>query len=305
MLRIRFHGRGGHGIKTAGRILGTSAFIAGYQVQDSPVYGAERRGAAIAAYTRIDREPILERGVIDRPDLIVLGDETLIDDPAAGVLAGHASASAILINAESSEAAERIARAHGVTARAIGLDISGRTREVVGRASALSAGLGAAAARLVGVVAEEHLRRAVRQELESIGLDADAVERNIRLAAEIFAALPVVEFPSRDPDAAGPRAVEPMHAVTYDDPLRGTPSILAPGNADRRETGAWRVERPEIVHDRCTRCGLCLLRCPDGTIALDHEGYPVIDYEHCKGCMICWQQCPVDAIAREPEVRAW
>ena len=41
--------------------LGTAAFVSGYQVQDSPVYGAGR-GAAIAAYTRFDREPILEAG---------------------------------------------------------------------------------------------------------------------------------------------------------------------------------------------------------------------------------------------------
>ena len=32
MIRIRFHGRGGHGIKTASRIVGTAAFLAGYQV---------------------------------------------------------------------------------------------------------------------------------------------------------------------------------------------------------------------------------------------------------------------------------
>jgi Pyruvate/2-oxoacid:ferredoxin oxidoreductase gamma subunit len=45
MLRIRFHGRGGQGMKTASRILGSAAFHAGLVVQDSPVYGAERRGA--------------------------------------------------------------------------------------------------------------------------------------------------------------------------------------------------------------------------------------------------------------------
>ena len=84
--------------------------------------------------------------------------------------------------------------------------------------------------------------------------------------------------------------------MTYDDLLLGTPSILAAGNADRRATGSWRVERPEIDRERCTRCGLCFVPYPDGSIALDDEGYPVIDYDHCKGCMICWQQCPVDAI---------
>ena len=55
MLRIRFHGRGGQGMKTASRILGSAAFQAGYVVQDSPVYGAERRGAPMAAFTRMAR----------------------------------------------------------------------------------------------------------------------------------------------------------------------------------------------------------------------------------------------------------
>ena len=52
MFRIRFHGRGGQGMKTASRILGTAFFKAGYQVQDAPRYGAERRGAPIFAYGR-------------------------------------------------------------------------------------------------------------------------------------------------------------------------------------------------------------------------------------------------------------
>jgi pyruvate ferredoxin oxidoreductase gamma subunit len=300
MIRIRFHGRGGHGIKTASRILGTAAFLSGRQVQDSPVYGAERRGAAIAAYTRIDQEPILERGVIEQPDLIILGDETLFDDGSAGVLVGQDQASALFVNAESPEAAERIARAHGVHPRVIGWDITGRTREVVGKASALSAGLGAAAARLIGTIPEDRIQQAVRGELTELGLAPEVVERNVRLAAEVFAALPTVEIRAHDE-----HALEPLHPVTYEDVIRGTPSILAAGNAEARQTGSWRVERPEIDRDRCTRCGLCCWRCPDGTIALDDEGYPVIDYDHCKGCMICWQQCPVGAIRREREVKAW
>jgi 2-oxoacid:acceptor oxidoreductase gamma subunit (pyruvate/2-ketoisovalerate family) len=61
MQAIRFHGRGGQGAKTASRILGTAAFFEGYQAQDSPIYGAERRGAPVAAFTRIAKEPIHER----------------------------------------------------------------------------------------------------------------------------------------------------------------------------------------------------------------------------------------------------
>ena len=59
MYRVRFHGRGGQGIKTASRILGTAFFRAGFEVQDAPVYGAERRGAPMFAYVRAAREPDL------------------------------------------------------------------------------------------------------------------------------------------------------------------------------------------------------------------------------------------------------
>ena len=69
MLRIRFHGRSGQGMKTASRILGSAAFHAGWTVQDAPVYGAERRGAPMTAFTRMARTPILERGAIVQADL--------------------------------------------------------------------------------------------------------------------------------------------------------------------------------------------------------------------------------------------
>ena len=45
MYRIRLHGRGGQGLKTASRLLGTALFLEGFEVQDAPRYGAERRGA--------------------------------------------------------------------------------------------------------------------------------------------------------------------------------------------------------------------------------------------------------------------
>lgn len=97
MIPIRSHGRGGHGIKTASRIVGTAAFLAGYQVQDSPIYGAERRGAPVTAITRFDTSPILERGVITQPDLIICGDETLLESPATGILSGVEHASVVVI----------------------------------------------------------------------------------------------------------------------------------------------------------------------------------------------------------------
>jgi pyruvate ferredoxin oxidoreductase gamma subunit len=88
MIRIRFHGRGGQGMKTASRIPGTACFLCGCEVQDAPRYGAERRGAPIFAFGRLGDQPIWERGVITRPDLTVVAEPSLIAIPAAGMLAG-------------------------------------------------------------------------------------------------------------------------------------------------------------------------------------------------------------------------
>lgn len=297
MIRIRFHGRGGHGIKTASRIVGTAAFLAGYQVQDSPVYGAERRGAPVTAFTRLDTSPILERGVITQPDLIICGDETLLETPATGVLSGVEHASAVFINTGNLEALKKTIN---IGARTVALDVTQRTLDHIGKASALSVGLGAVAVRLTGMISDDQLCEAVSAELEELALDSPMIEKNLRLAKVIYGELEKVPIQQgKAPAKAG------LYDMAYDHVLLGTPSILAPGNADARQTGAWRTERPEIDYEACTRCGLCFLRCPDGAIALDEQGYPVLDYDHCKGCLICLEQCPRHAIRSKKEVRAW
>ena len=98
MYRIRFHGRGGQGMKTASRILGTAFFIEGFEVQDAPRYGAERRGAPIFAYVRAAKSAIYERGIIKHPDLVVVADDSLIPIRAAGVMQGVTDTTTLLIN---------------------------------------------------------------------------------------------------------------------------------------------------------------------------------------------------------------
>ena len=70
------HGFKPHGL-TAAQALGTAFFVEGFVVQDAPRYGAERRGAPIFAYVRAARPPIQERGVIARPDLAIVADDTV------------------------------------------------------------------------------------------------------------------------------------------------------------------------------------------------------------------------------------
>ncbi len=191
VIRIRFHGRGGHGVKTASRIVGTAAFMQGYVCQDSPVYGAERRGAAVAAYNRIGQMPILERGTIADPDLIIVADETLLNDPTAGVLAGQESAAGIFLNCAT--AAELIER-HAIHCRVFSYDVTDCTSRILGRASALSAGSAAAASRLCGIIPDDVLEDAMRKEFAELHVPPADVEKNIDIAREIFGALPVAEF---------------------------------------------------------------------------------------------------------------
>lgn len=65
-------------------------------------------------------------------------------------------------------------------------------------------------------------------------------------------------------------------------------------------TGTWRTERPVVIVDKCTYCGLCYLFCPPQCIHPGENYFP-IDLEFCKGCGICAKECPVDAIKMIPE----
>ncbi len=73
-----------------------------------------------------------------------------------------------------------------------------------------------------------------------------------------------------------------------------------PGRARDNKTGSWRVFRPVLDAEKCKKCGLCLLICPEGCISEDDE-YPRVDYEYCKGCGLCAEECPAEAIEMEQE----
>jgi pyruvate ferredoxin oxidoreductase gamma subunit len=302
--KIRFHGRGGHGVKTAARIVGTAAFRAGYHAQDSPMYGAERRGAPVSSSVRISDRPILERGPIPVPDLIVLADETLLRDSYADVLRGQEGASAVVINRQEVAANQRMPverRAEfEIQPDVISVDLSGLTRQVLGRASALSAGLAGAAIRSSGLISLDILRQAVRDELEALDVPAAEVEKNVAVGEQVFNILRPVPFEAKSSDES-----QELVEIPYQLPLQAAPSILHTGNSTLRQTGGWRVERPVVDRAACTRCGLCFVMCPDGAIEMDAGGYPVIDYDHCKGCMICQRLCPLRAIGRQLETQAW
>lgn len=77
--------------------------------------------------------------------------------------------------------------------------------------------------------------------------------------------------------------------------------VTEPGSASQYQTGTWRSERPIIELDKCNKCGLCYIYCPDAAIEMNDEGYPEINLFYCKGCGICTEECPKEAITQVEE----
>jgi pyruvate ferredoxin oxidoreductase gamma subunit len=304
MWRIRFHGRGGQGMKTASRIVGSAAFWEGHVVQDAPIYGAERRGAPMVALTRLADEPILERGLIASPDLVVVADETLLEDAQARPLQGLTATGRVLMN--SKRPAEALRERYGLTGELALLDGTELALTHIGSMAGLSVALAAATCQLVGLspAAMEH---AVREELAALGLDHHRIDQSVGLAYLAYERL-TVRPPWEEGARAGAAAASlPQPSVvtpTYQGALRGAPSVVAPANTPLRQTGNWRVWRPVIDLARCTRCWICFVSCPDGAIGLDDGDYPHIDYDVCKGCLICVEECPTRTIHQVREAEA-
>jgi pyruvate ferredoxin oxidoreductase gamma subunit len=300
MYRIRFHGRGGQGMKTASRILGTAFFIEGFEVQDAPLYGAERRGAPLFAYVRAGREAINERGIIRRPDLVVVADDTLVPVPVAGVMRGVTKDTVLLINSdvEPDRWRERLNFAGTVVTLPVVEVEDAREVKFIGAVCA------AAAAVLVGVISKGSLERAIGEEIGPLG--PALVQKNRDEASEAFALMAGRAGSVKEGGVVGAEKYEPPEWI--DLPFEGggvsAPAIHAPATSEQMETGLWRTVRPVIDYDICNRCWwLCSTFCPDGAINVSEEGTPEIDYKHCKGCMICMAQCPPHAITAIPEQR--
>lgn len=72
--------------------------------------------------------------------------------------------------------------------------------------------------------------------------------------------------------------------------------VCEPGSTLKNRTGGWRNFRPVYIYEKCTKCGLCQIVCPDMSIKLREDGFFEYDYDYCKGCGICANECPADAI---------
>ena len=68
------------------------------------------------------------------------------------------------------------------------------------------------------------------------------------------------------------------------------------GNTMQYQTGDWRSQRPVYNFERCLKCGVCYIFCPEGCVMRNTEDYFVADLFFCKGCGICARECPTKVI---------
>ena len=303
MYRIRFHGRGGQGIKVTSRILGSALFMNGYEIQDAPRYGAERRGAPIFAYVRASKNSIFERGIVRNPDLIVVADESLIPLPAAAVIQGADEHTVLLLNTriDAQTWKERL----NFPGTVLSFDAYICFEEQQDERFTGTACVGAAS-RLLGLFDKSILKEAINEELQE--MKSEIIEKNITIALKAYDLMEPYEHcvnSSKKTDALNyvkPHWVE----LPFENARTSAPVIHATLTSENVPTGLWRTLHPIIHYEHCHRCWWnCSTFCPDSAINVNEESFPVIDYDHCKGCLICSTICPSHAIEviYESEVR--
>ncbi len=301
MFNIRFHGRGGQGMKTASRFLGSAFFLAGFEVQDAPRYGAERRGAPMTSYVRADQQPIYERGIIRKPGLVVVADDSLMAISTAGVLNGLTDSSVLLT--VSHETAQTWQKRLNIASPILILPLLPAYQTPA--LPLISAACAGAAAALTGVIQSEHLQQAIRQELAEHS--AELISKNLEAALQAY------ELMAPHRGLVKPNAPVAVHGyqqpdwieMPLDNAALASATIRSGQTSVKVRTGLWRTQRPVIDYQRCKHCWwICSSSCPDGVINITADNLPEIDYEHCKGCMICVAQCPSHAIGAIPEAEA-
>jgi pyruvate ferredoxin oxidoreductase gamma subunit len=127
MIEIRIHGRGGQGNVAAAELLSIAAFKDGKFAQAFPSFGAERIGAPVQAFVRIDEKKIRTREEVRTPDYLIVQDSFLIG--AVPVLDGIKPDGLILVNADKAPEDLNIkttARVETIPATEIALEIIGR-----------------------------------------------------------------------------------------------------------------------------------------------------------------------------------
>lgn len=187
MVEVRFHSLGGQGAVTLINMLAQAGDLVGRHVQAFPFFGAERRGAPVMCFLRMDDKPIDLRSQIYRPDFLVVMSPSVLD---AAIAEGSKENTVLLVNMKEEEASERLAslpfRSYAVDGTSIAIELG---MEVEGLPVTNIAFLGAVS-YLTELVTLEAASDVIRESVPASRLEAsmEAARRGFTSVVEITGA---------------------------------------------------------------------------------------------------------------------
>lgn len=170
MYEIRIHSRGGQGGVTAARLLAMAALHDGKYATACPFYGAERRGAPIVSFVRIDDKPIKVYSQIRQPDMVVVLDESVMD--VVDVMHGLKNGGRVFLNSANKKVFEGF-ESHNVDVTGIAL----RENLVVAGSPILNTPVLGALAKM-GIITADSAKKAIREMFSD--------ERNVKAAEAAY-----------------------------------------------------------------------------------------------------------------------
>ncbi len=186
LTEIRWHGRAGQGIVTAGELLAEGALKENMYFQAFPDYGPERMGAPIKSYTRISDEPIDVHYQILSPEVVVVVNPNVI--AVVDVTEGLAEDGVVIVN--TSDPPEKMRETLGLKgkkARVFTVDATGIALETLKRDIPATLMLGAVI-RATGLVDLEKTVEVVHEKLGA-KLRGEVVEANVTALRRAYEAV--------------------------------------------------------------------------------------------------------------------
>ena len=160
MDEVRFHGRAGQGILTASRIFAEAAISDGKYAQSFPDFGPERLGAPIAAFARIDTQPIEIRSQVYTPNAVAVFEDSLLTK--VPVTQGLVAGGKLVVNWTGENADELKTFGEKAGASTLCLNANRIAIELIGSPTVSTIMLGALA-QASGFVSIDSLEKTVRE----------------------------------------------------------------------------------------------------------------------------------------------